>query len=326
MPAEPQCILCKRRAVFFFREKDRLFPDIPGMFDLWKCVSCGLIFLHPQPPRNVLRKHYPESYGPYADFAPPSSARGFLASLKRGISRGALAYWLGYGKKKFWQAFFYPYFLRIAHYPRSVHHGKILDIGCGSGLFLSQMKEFGWKETIGIDSSSLAVQTAKRHGIDAREGELESFRFPNDHFDAITLHHVFEHFPDPTEKLREIRRILKPGGECIITVPNTRSFLAGAFGKHWFGFEIPRHFYNYNTKNLTSLIERSDLKVVSAVSPKIFATLLADIGYAFPETPIKNQNALRALNRTVEIFEVFVDPLTASFGVGDEIIVRARKI
>ncbi|KKU90609.1 MAG: Methyltransferase type 11 [Microgenomates group bacterium GW2011_GWA1_48_10] len=319
--SSPQCPLCRASAHFYARSNDRFYPELPGTFNLFRCAFCEAIFIFPIPSREELAAHYPVGYGPHEE---SSAAYAPKRGLRAWMERGALARWLGYSTSSFVQALAYPYFLRIAYYPRFKENGRILDVGCGSGRFLLAMRHFGWRETVGTDTSPEAVGRAKKHSLDVRLGALEELDLPSHSFDAITLHHVFEHFADPEAKLAELRRILKPNGELIVTVPNTQSFSARIFGKNWFGLEIPRHLINYNRKNLSSLVEKAGFKIVSMRTPKLFATFLGSLGYATQNPPAFSPRTLLFVHRGITTLEIILDPAFSFLGLGDEIILRTR--
>lgn len=102
--------------------------------------------------------------------------------------------------------------------------GALIDIGCGTGEFIVQLKD-RFSSLVGIDTSSSAVEfTAKRVGKERNIllecGELDSFHFPAEHFDVCLCLDVLEHVETPLLLLKEIYRILQPGAELIVTVPN----------------------------------------------------------------------------------------------------------
>ncbi len=80
---------------------------------------------------------------------------------------------------------------------------RVLDVGCGNGEFLKRAKGLGW-EVYGLDFDPKAVTAAQASGIHATVGDLESARYPSEHFDAVTMSHVIEHLHDPVEALREV--------------------------------------------------------------------------------------------------------------------------
>ncbi len=107
--------------------------------------------------------------------------------------------------------------------------GRILDVGCGGGLFLIFAGVFASEHNAGINSD-YEVEGA---GFDPREVELaravsgapvhtvsELAGLPDHRFDAITLLNVLEHVNRPVELLRELRRLLRPDGSLVVVVPN----------------------------------------------------------------------------------------------------------
>ena len=110
------------------------------------------------------------------------------------------------------------YFFRHA-----IPGGRLLDIGCATGAFLLAAKNRGWNPQ-GLDVSPGAAQMARDVvGVDVGVGTLESFAFPGAMFDAVTAWEVLEHVPDPKSFLKEINRVLKPGGVVALSTPNWRS-------------------------------------------------------------------------------------------------------
>lgn len=101
---------------------------------------------------------------------------------------------------------------------------SLIDIGCGTGEFIIQLKD-RFNRLVGIDTSSHAIEfTARRVGKDRNIllecGELGSFHFPTEHFDVCLCLDILEHVKDLSSLLQEIHRILRPGAEMIVTVPN----------------------------------------------------------------------------------------------------------
>jgi len=101
---------------------------------------------------------------------------------------------------------------------------SLIDIGCGTGEFIIQLKD-RFSSLVGIDTSSDAIEftmgrIGKDHRILLECGELDSFRFPAEYFDVCLCLDVLEHVKDLSPLLQEIYRILRPGAEMIMTVPN----------------------------------------------------------------------------------------------------------
>jgi len=125
----------------------------------------------------------------------------------------------------------------------SNNNPKILDIGCGAGKNVEELSKIGL--TWGIDNSSEAIKYCKKRGLKTVIlGDAKSINFSSSSFDIITLFDVLEH-TDDRETLREVYRLLKPGGLLVISVP--------AFPKLWSKWDVVLHHKRRYTKK--SLIQ-----------------------------------------------------------------------
>lgn len=115
---------------------------------------------------------------------------------------------------------------KIKKFLKNYQGKKLLDIGCGTGSFTLEMKEFA-EELYGIDISQKAIQLAKEKGIKAFQMDIdeENLPFENNFFDIIFCGEVLEHVFDSDHLLEEIYRVLKPTGVAVITTPNLASYL-----------------------------------------------------------------------------------------------------
>jgi len=100
---------------------------------------------------------------------------------------------------------------------------SILDCGCGAGDYVHHFfARFGW-DAWGVEYSQEKVAQARRDNPSAeriRQGDLQQLDFPEATFDAALLNEVLEHVPDERRALREIHRVLRPGGQLILFSPN----------------------------------------------------------------------------------------------------------
>ncbi|MGI8904044.1 MAG: class I SAM-dependent methyltransferase [Solirubrobacteraceae bacterium] len=95
---------------------------------------------------------------------------------------------------------------------------RVLDAGCGSGRTLAQLETYGEVCGIELNDDAAAVARARGHG-EVRVGRLESLPWPDGTFDLITCLDVIEHTPEDRTTLRELRRVCRPGGRLLLTVP-----------------------------------------------------------------------------------------------------------
>lgn len=96
----------------------------------------------------------------------------------------------------------------------------ILDIGCGSGSILRNLAEHGYTDLSGMELSDYAVQRLRASGINMWHGSIPNLSIPDARFDVVIASQVLEHVIRRGRFVREIARILKPGGRALIFVPD----------------------------------------------------------------------------------------------------------
>lgn len=108
---------------------------------------------------------------------------------------------------------------------------KLLDIGCGDGLIAELLAKKIGAKPFGLEISKSAVKKAKKRGIDANVFDISEKDLPykDDYFDVIFAGDVIEHIYNTEDILKEIKRILKPEGVFIATVPNIASWYNRGF-------------------------------------------------------------------------------------------------
>jgi 2-polyprenyl-3-methyl-5-hydroxy-6-metoxy-1,4-benzoquinol methylase len=146
------------------------------------------------------------------------------------------------------------------HLPAQRPPGRVLDVGCGSGVLLARMRKLGW-EVEGVEVDPGAVEAGRKRGLSVRLGTLQEQNFPSDSFDAVHSAHVIEHVHDPVGLLTECRRVLKPGGTLVFLTPNTESLGHREFGSAWLNLDPPRHLILFSAATLRQAAEQAGLKV-----------------------------------------------------------------
>ncbi len=144
--------------------------------------------------------------------------------------------------------------------------GTFLDIGTNMGFFMRQTRGRGWTVT-GVEPSESLSELARTHfGLDVRTCFLEDAKFPDTHFDVVTMTDVFEHISEPRPMLREIRRILKADG--ILKVPNGpfnvfKLRVLTALGRLSMLdiFDSYEHVVHYSSRTLRQMLEREGFRV-----------------------------------------------------------------
>ncbi|HZE67963.1 MAG TPA: class I SAM-dependent methyltransferase [Pyrinomonadaceae bacterium] len=133
---------------------------------------------------------------------------------------------------------------------------RILDVGCGTGANLEMLERFGDAE--GVDVSSEALTFCRDRGLNnVRQGEAERLPFADSSFDLVTALDVVEHLDDDQAGLREIYRVLRPGGRALLFVP-AFMFLWGVQD------DVSNHRRRYTLASLQQAVESSGLAVERA--------------------------------------------------------------
>ena len=148
--------------------------------------------------------------------------------------------------------------------------GRLLDIGCGTGLFLHVARRRGW-ETLGVDECEEALAFGREQlDLDLRAGTFEALLDEGLTFDAITMWDIIEHTRTPVALLAAARRGLAPGGILGVSTPNVRNvvtMVGGAAYRMTGGrvtqllekFYIPQHFVYFDPTTLAAALARADL-------------------------------------------------------------------
>jgi len=140
--------------------------------------------------------------------------------------------------------------------------GHLLDVGCATGNFMRAARERGWK-VAGIEIIEPAARIAQeRYGLNVEIGSLETVRWPDACFNAITLWDVLEHLPDPKGALKRCHNLLAPGGLLIFSIPNLKSFDRYLFGRVWIGWDAPRHFNMFSEITIKRLFELTGFELL----------------------------------------------------------------
>lgn len=251
---EVTCNYCGTDDADLVNQGPDLLLNRPGDFRLMRCRHCGLIYQNPRLTLEELPSYYPEEYQPYRQDidAQDSALQRFDAQF--GLNRRCRQL--------------------IRHHPQPA---QLLDVGCATGLFLNTMRQYDWQVT-GVELSPYASEYARRtFGLEVITGTLESAQLPNNAFDVVTLWDVLEHVVDPKITLKEISRILKPGGLLALSLPNPTAFEASLFGASWVGWDRPRHLHLFTPAILKNYLQDAgfQLEAIESLGGRLGLTLLS---------------------------------------------------
>ncbi len=214
---------------------------------IYHCSTCGAGFVHPRPsPTETehfyeLDSYYTNGVSHMVETGPP----GFSSRL-----RMHLAWRLDASQPLF-------DLICAALEPKA----RIVDIGCGGGVLLGQLKELGF-DVVGVERSAHTL-TLSGQPTYVLEGSAESL--PDSlrlgSYDGVVFSHVLEHLCDPIAALRTAAALLKPAGLLFCEVPNNESLIARQSGLSWENLDIPRHLNFFNESSLVALAQSAGLEV-----------------------------------------------------------------
>jgi 2-polyprenyl-3-methyl-5-hydroxy-6-metoxy-1,4-benzoquinol methylase len=203
-----------------------------GSFYMVRCSNCGLIRQNPRLTWQSLKHYYPEHYHAFGKLVREEK------HLWRRLERR-------YGQMK-----------RVRSIERFKRHGRLLEIGCGTGLFLEEILRSNRWEVVGVEPSRETAQYVHRNlMIPVHDQQFSDVDFEDSSFDVIVLWNVLEHLRFPVQDLHKIHRLLKPDGLLVFSIPNLESLDARVFGKYWVGWELPRHLYLFPQEQLTKVLD-----------------------------------------------------------------------
>lgn len=225
---------------------------VDGEFRIVRC-RCGLVFIDPRPATQDLAQVYPSDYLPHRGRAIARVAGWQRLASARDAAPGVAAPWVALRQH-----------LSFYLWPRWRGAGDVLDVGCGAGGFLDVLEQLGWT-THGVDVAAV-IDAVRAKGHDARTGNAESLPFPDASFDVVYMSHVLEHTVSPRRALLEARRVLRPGGQLIVAVPNFGGLQARAFRRWFSGLDVPRHIYQFDRRTLGRYLGEVGFERVVATS------------------------------------------------------------
>jgi len=256
--------------------------EMAGEYAMLDCTTCGFIHLDPIPSPAVLKEFYARQY--YQSFKP-----NYIQEDEK--------------ERQFLEISFDE---QIDNLERLTSGRKILEIGCGSGMFLELAAKRGWR-CQGVEPSFLAVEVARAKGIDVYHGMFEEFcAADKGTFDVIYMKNVLQHHPDPQALLEVCSSRLSDKGVLFIQVSNNFEWMQNMGvalvkgRKTW--ISIPDHISYFNWDSLSGLLHLTGLKPVKRTTTfPIYGCLLFGINF------IADKKAGAKANQIRVSFELFLE-------------------
>jgi 2-polyprenyl-3-methyl-5-hydroxy-6-metoxy-1,4-benzoquinol methylase len=222
----------------------------PDGLSMAVCLACDLGFINPRPRLDAINKLYQIDY--YSDTSKHINL-GYSNYLSRSMRDNFINH--AHGR------------LSLLTEHTDVKGRNLLEIGCATGEYCKVAHQAGM-QTIGIDLSEDVIRVARQRyrQLDFRVGSLESLAFADCSFDIVVAHEVIEHVPSPQAWLKEIQRVLKPGGLVALSTPNL------ACGRHlgwnsWLGLRTSfEHLYFFSEASINRALSLADLQPLTCLT------------------------------------------------------------
>ena len=175
--------------------------------------------------------------------------------------------------------------------PADGRQRNALDLGCGTGLNLDHLSRYA--RPTGTDFSEEALAFCRERGFNSlAKADAAELPFPDNHFDIITALDVIEHLDDDLAALTELKRVLRPGGLLVVSVPAYK-----ALWTYW--DDILGHRRRYTVGMMRQSVRKSGLRVrkVSYTNAAILAPVAA---IRLLKTLVQKQSQLRNENKDPE--------------------------
>lgn len=244
-----RCLICggTRLTELYDGVRDHYGID-PGAYRFLACGECGSASLDPLPDPERLAAAYDAEYT-----FKPTTAAGLGRLLQR----------------LEWRCFYLPAYrqrLRLLRRLTGLRSGRVLEVGCGSGLFLHVLRAVGY-EVEGVEPSSPDARYARDHlGLRVVSGGLETPGLRPGRYDVVLLVYVLEHLPDPRDAVRRIHGLLRPGGWVVLGLPVIDSGQARLLRRRWSAVtEAPRHVSIPSVAGARRLLEEAGFQDIRAV-------------------------------------------------------------
>lgn len=209
------------------------------------------------------------------------------------------------------------FFELVAQYcPRP---GRLLDVGCATGLFACVAQSAGWQVT-GLEASPWAVARARASCPQATfvVGLAEEADLPEESFEAITLWDVLEHVPRPSETLRHLHGWLAPRGWLFLNAPNAKSLVARLMGQHWV-LLLREHLWYFSPATIAAMLRQNGFEMAH-LRPNFVRFSIANVLARLGQYP----GAVGGLSRQLA-GQAWLKRLSIQFPMG-EMNVVARKM
>lgn len=233
-----------------YQIKEMMF-GLKEKFTYFQCSTCECLQIE-QIPSNI-SKYYPPNYYSFTSSSPDK-----YKNFAKRVIKNLRAKYIIFNKGILGKLINHMYpndDLNILSIIKPTKEKYILDVGCGSGSLLYNLKDIGFKNVIGIDPY-IKQDIKYNNGLKIEKKSIDEV---TDKWDIIMFHHSFEHMQKPLETLLSVYKLLNQNGICIIRIPTASSYAWKHYKENWIQIDAPRHYFIHSIKSMMILVEKSKL-------------------------------------------------------------------
>lgn len=271
-------------------DPDRYFSCTSNAFGqcgpIVRCLGCSFVYLNPRPTADTILGAYQR----VVDMRYDEERDGRLLTFEESL----------------------------AHLIRHERSGRLLDVGCLTGVFLQVACEGGF-EVMGVEPSEWAARYAMKQGFQVHHGVTSELPDEAGRFDVITCWDVVEHFSDPREELRQMRRLLRPGGLLALSTMDVESLAPRLLGRRW-PWYMQMHLCYFSRRTLDQMLREVGFEPVEYARHRRTVRL----GYLVSRLEPYTQLGYRAAEAVVS--RLGLSDLPVSVDLGDLFVAYARRV
>jgi len=137
---------------------------------------------------------------------------------------------------------------------------RILEIGCGEGLFLKELSRRDF-DVYGIEASKTAAETARKSGLNVTTDYFSDTQLSGP-FDAVVMSHVLEHVSKPAEILKEVSSEVVSGGFALLVQTNWKGLMPCLYKQEWYAWVPEQHFWHFTAKGMMMLCQSLNWEIL----------------------------------------------------------------
>lgn len=324
----------------YFESRDR-WQGVQGRFTYRECCFCRTVFQDPQVIADDLALCYPADYYTHVPVESEAAVEESGVEMRRGarlrdrIRQSAVAVvqgqkvagvfgaavkvmsrTRGFRERAFWGTL-------DELIPRGSGSRRALEVGCGAGFLLAELRRIGWRiEGVEVDPE-VAEAAQRRSGCKVHVGDLRRLDLPASSFELIVMHHVFEHLDEPLSVLDAAATLLTESGSAVLIYPNRDSLGARLFGQNWIHWDPPRHLVLVPGKAIVAAAQRVGLSCIRIRTVMRWAAKGFAVSRAFRAEQTFESAEVKPVDQLLDYAARIL--VFSGFDLGEELVVAFRR-